>query len=73
MLDNVFKEFSERRATEKENNVASLCSIELELPIIYSSSIFYKMCTCNLKLPAFIYPPRENAWSQQKLKPKIEK
>ena len=44
MIDNVFKEFSERRAFEKENNVPSLCSIELQVPIIYSSSIFYKMC-----------------------------
>lgn len=35
----------------RTHNVSRFGSIELELPIIYSGSIFYKMCTYNLKVP----------------------
>ena len=37
----------------RTHNVARFGSIELESPIIYSGSIFYKMCTYNLKVPRF--------------------
>ena len=42
---------SQKEALLRTNNVARFGSIELELPIVYSGSIFYKMYAYNLKVP----------------------
>lgn len=63
---------SQKEELLRTNNVARFGSVELEVPVIYSGSIFYKMYTFNLKMPAFMYMPREKVLSQHKLMPKVE-
>lgn len=58
MLDDVFNQFSEQ--LRRIHNMASFGSVELEVSMIHLGSIFYKMCSCNLKLPKFMYTHKEN-------------
>lgn len=71
MLDDVCNQFSEQ--LRRINNMESFGSIELEVPIIHSGSIFYKMCSCNLKLPEFMYTHKENVRDRKKKEAKSRK